>query len=251
MKRTAGTTLVLMLSVLAAFAGDDAPPRPGGEQLRTDRLGDPLPTGAIARIGTARLWNGMGYLPLTFTPDGKILVSGDSRRVVRLWDAATGKQLRLIHQDEMVGSFALSPDGKTLVTSSWQSPLLRLWDISTGKELRQLAGDPQGNSTVAFSADGKTLVIGCREGHTSLWDPLTGQEQTPVRYRPEGFTTAPWSTRPALTIDGERAALGDSKGVMHVWETASTKVLWHLGDPPIGSSDAVFSPDGLCNRILK
>src|SRR5262245_54495473 len=117
-KLFASATLVLTLSLLVAGVGradqaatprgsaeEQAPPQPGKQQLRPDRLGDPLPPGAIARVGTARLWNGNGYLPPAFTRDGKILASHDGHSVVRLWDAATGKLLhRIHHQDERVGS---------------------------------------------------------------------------------------------------------------------------------------------------
>src|SRR5262249_47570382 len=56
---------------------------------------DPLPPGAIARIGTVRLQHGAAVSRLTFSPDGKTLASiGGYSSVVHLWDVATGKEIR-------------------------------------------------------------------------------------------------------------------------------------------------------------
>jgi WD40 repeat protein len=59
---------------------------------RTDSLGDPLPPGAVLRLGTTRLRHLERVTSLSFTPDGTALVSTD-REAVRVWEVATGKEL--------------------------------------------------------------------------------------------------------------------------------------------------------------
>src|SRR5436853_249478 len=72
---------------------------------RKDRYGDPLPAGAIARLGTTRLRHTRGWRlqDAAYSPDGKILASlgGDDR--LRLWDTADGKGL----QSTLLESFSL------------------------------------------------------------------------------------------------------------------------------------------------
>ena len=55
---------VLLASAPSALAAD--PPR-------TDRYGDPLPEGAVARVGTLRLYHGSSFTALAYAPGGKVL----------------------------------------------------------------------------------------------------------------------------------------------------------------------------------
>ena len=86
--RRAPLVLASLLSLIpsTAFAAD--------EPARTDAHGDPLPAGALLRLGTVR-WRAFARF-LAFTPDGKTLVTceglGQQESVFRRWDAATGAE---------------------------------------------------------------------------------------------------------------------------------------------------------------
>src|SRR5262249_26571930 len=141
-------------------------------------------------MGTTRLLQGRcdAGCPLTYTPDGKCLICCYSGKSVRFWDPATGKELRrIVAPDDDVWAYALSPDGKTLVTGGLHSAVLRLWDASTGKELQQFTGSPKGTSALAFSADGKTLAAGLGDGVVRLWDVGTGQVSRELRPAQQGW----------------------------------------------------------------
>ena len=67
---------------------------------RADAYGDPLPYGAVARLGTLRgNHGGSGCKAVAFSRRGEILVSNDCWSV-RTWDAANLKELRQIEQRE-------------------------------------------------------------------------------------------------------------------------------------------------------
>jgi WD40 repeat protein len=98
------------------------------------------------------------------------LASGADDRTVRVWDAATGAELRaLAGHDDWVRSVAWSPDG-TRVASGADDGTVRVWDAATGTELRALAGHDGGVNTVAWSPDGTQLASGADDGTLRVWD---------------------------------------------------------------------------------
>src|SRR5262249_23878060 len=80
-------------------------------QPRVDKFGDPLPTGALRRLGTVRFRQQYVH-DMAFLPDGKSLLVESTGRLVQ-WDVATGKPLRTIPTSEEGNwrSLGLSRDG--------------------------------------------------------------------------------------------------------------------------------------------
>ena len=65
---------------------------------------------------------------LLFSPDSKVLLSGDVNGTIQLWDVQTGQRLSS-HKGHtrFVGDFVFSPDGKILASASFDGTIL-LWD---------------------------------------------------------------------------------------------------------------------------
>jgi WD40 repeat protein len=98
-----------------------------------DRYGDPLPDGAVARLGSVRFLHADWVHSLAFLPDGKGLVAACQEDFVRIWDPAAGRELRrYTGADSAVESAALSPGGKRLAAGA-NSSYLVIWDTATGK----------------------------------------------------------------------------------------------------------------------
>jgi RNA polymerase sigma factor (sigma-70 family) len=153
-------------------------PRPAeGKRLTTDRHGDALPEGAIARLGTLHLRGVRGSL--AFSPDGKWLAAatGPAGEVITLFNIATGRADKRLGARTTLQRLVFSPDGSRLACSD-NSPGSQVFDAATGKRLFTVKG-----SDPAFTDGGKTLVTVERGPAPPIytWDALTGN---PLRQWP-------------------------------------------------------------------
>src|SRR5207248_3702619 len=103
-----------------------------------------------------------------------------SDNTVRVWQTATGKELRQLGDKEWT-VHGLSPDGKLLAATRKDSPkILRLVDVQAGDEVRQLPL-PAELARLAFSPDGKLLAAACGEleqpGSINIWEIEGGRRR--------------------------------------------------------------------------
>ena len=73
-----------------------------------------------------------------------------------------------------VTSVSFSPDGKTVVSGSWDVTII-LWDVATGNNIKTLKGHRNRVVSVSFSPDRKTVVSGSDDGTVRWWDVETGE----------------------------------------------------------------------------
>jgi hypothetical protein len=112
--------------------------------------------------------NGPPINSLAFSPNGKILVSGDKGGSIKLWNVDTGEQLNIGNHSAIVTTVAFSPDGK-LIASGDDRGTIKIWDIGTMKNaiLREHSGAV---TSVSFSPDGKTLASASKDRTVRFWE---------------------------------------------------------------------------------
>jgi WD40 repeat protein len=180
MMRTRWFLLATSLSlglVLGYRVQADGPTNTGqAHQPRVDNYGDPLPRGALARMGTRRFRHSPMIDFVAFRRKDSQVVSAGWDDTVRIWDRATGQVVHCFSQ--RFRRDAVSPDGKTLAIGGRQEVLLR--DIDTGTPLRRIktkAGIAIRPCPIemAFSRDGQLLATA--DEQLQLWDIGTGRRR--------------------------------------------------------------------------
>ena len=120
---------------------------------------------------------GPSFFTLAYSPDGRVLASGDTGNGVQLWDAASGKLRRALtghagspeRVSGLVWEVAFSPDGQRLASASGDNTV-RLWDASSGDLLTTFRGHSLAATSLAFSPDGHWLASGSLDGTVRLWE---------------------------------------------------------------------------------
>jgi len=113
---------------------------------------------------------------------------------------------------DIVTSVAFSPDGRRIVSGSYDRSV-RLWNAQTGQPIGQpLQGHTAIVSSVAFSPDGRRIVSGSYDRSVRLWNAQTGQ---PIGQPLQGHTAIVSSV--AFSPDGRRIVSGSYDRSVRLW----------------------------------
>jgi RNA polymerase sigma factor (sigma-70 family) len=248
-----------MLALLPQPATEDQPQakvndKPLAPNKRVDLYGDPLPEGAVMRLGTLR--QRAVSAALAVSADGNSIIGVRGGKSIRIWDALTGelRQMRELPGDPLSPP-VLSKDGRFMARAEFGPERLEIWDPRTGQKVRELAIKDIGKSTggvwpIVFSADAKRIAaIGHRrrtnpsnesEHLIRAWDLADGKEIFSKNVRNNVSTDVL-----AFTPDGNRllASFTSTDAGLYCWDIATGKKLWQF--KKFGSPCSIeCTPDG-------
>jgi WD domain, G-beta repeat len=179
-----------------------------------------------------------------------------------------------------VNSLAISPDGKILVSGSWDKTI-KVWELETGELIGTLTGHSDRVNSVAISWNGKMLASGSSDETIKFWNLLNGEllctfpghsmEVNSVAISPNGQIIAScggsdntiklWNLRTGQLLrtlrghsdnvnavvfspDGQLLASGSSDATSKVWDVESGRLLRTLSGLNVGVNSVAIGPDG-------
>jgi eukaryotic-like serine/threonine-protein kinase len=197
------------------------------------------PHGRVLALAGARDWSALFYdtangallggLPwhdrpatdIAFSPDGKLIASGDTAGTLLLWNfESRSVRAEIQAHDGVVSRIAFHPRGTMLASVSFRG-CVRLFDVGSGRLLASLK-HPGRIYGIAFNPDGSRLATACQDSTIQLWDTRYFEKVAELRGH-QAYVHAV-----TFSADGTRLVSGSGDHTVRVWDTR------HLG---AGSSD--------------
>src|SRR6266404_1141338 len=165
--------------------------------------------------------------------DGRAVTAGADGRIA-IWTPGNAQPDAVLEgHTAPIAALALSPDGVTLASASWDYTV-RLWPLAGGMP-RVLEGHTQNVNGLAFAPDGRTLVSVSYDQGVRIW-PLLGPPVPTVVAMPSPLNTV------AVSGDGEIAA-GGADGKLYFLSGSGTPA-GEIAAGPRPVISIAISPDG-------
>jgi WD40 repeat protein len=192
---------------------------------------------------------------ISFSGDGRLIATAGADGRARVWDAETGRVVRIWSAEFPARAVALSPDGQVVAVGG-DDTIVRLYDIASGDLVGSFEGHEGRINSLAFSPDGRLLASSSSDGTIKIWHvqlrkyvrTIDGMA-TSLAFAPDGKLLATaaggafrlWDTeygeiartlvvdssepdafrcmRVAYSADGRTIACSDESGVARLWRT--------------------------------
>lgn len=175
-----------------------------------------------------------------YSPDGKFIATASFDNTLKLWDAATGKEIKTYggtggHTKQVV-ALAFNQDGSSLASGSTDNTV-KTWDVPVNAPIRSFKSNDAVNA-VALSPDGLKLAIGGKDGWLKLVNPVDFKELVKLEAGHQGAITS-------LSFSGNNATFASvgADRTLRYWNVADGKLLANVGAHTSGVNNVVVNPN--------
>src|SRR5438105_3002589 len=197
---------------------------------------EPLPPGIVATLKghTETVYT------VSFSPDGRYVLTGSFDKSLKLWQAATGKEIKTFggqagHQN-LVLAASFSPDGR-LIASGSSDNTAKIWDTPFSIPFREYAHAAEVNA-LALSPDGSKLAAAGKDGTVKLFTAVDGKPLANLTGHAGAVTSVSFGG------NGQFLASGGVDGTIRLWSTGNGQSLGVIGAHASAVNAAVAAPNG-------
>ncbi|KAM3074219.1 hypothetical protein ACMFMG_002959 [Clarireedia jacksonii] len=161
---------------------------------------------------------------VAFSDTTASLASVESSRIVKIWDADTGKCLKTLDfsSDYLAKKVAFSPNlAKFAFTAKSEQgeDTVQIWDMNSDKCLQTLYTNRNHTTLIIFSPNSAQLAVGFNDGTVDIWDINSGELLQTFK------AGSSWVRSIAFSYDMALLALAVFKAKILIWDISNSKYL--------------------------
>jgi uncharacterized protein (TIGR02996 family) len=234
-----GALMRLGLGRLRALPQDAAGPRRVERDDRALKVLDAR-SGVELRRFEIPVGSDAEHLVWDLSVDGSRLAAGELGDEIYVFDVDSGEQLqRLKGKGKALRALALSRDGARLASASSEHAA-RIWDVEGGAAVAVLKSDQRQINALAFFPSADRLLLGAQDKTLRLWDVSAQKELA----RWEGHKRPP--SQVLVSADGQlvvSTAHAYDLSELKLWDAERGEQRWTLKD--VASAAVYFTAQGL------
>lgn len=177
---------------------------------------------------------------VAFSPDGKLIATSSYDKLVKLWDASSGREVRTLKDHiDAVYALAFTPDGSRLVSGAADRSI-KVWDVATGERLYTMSEPLDGINAVAVDPTGKMVAAGGLDKTIRIWalEPKSGRLLRSQIAHEDAITKLAWSP------DGSMLVSASSDHTIKLFKASDLSEIKTIPNQPDWVNGLEFSPDG-------
>ncbi|PPQ85245.1 hypothetical protein CVT25_010018 [Psilocybe cyanescens] len=161
----------------------------------------------------------MEIYAVTFSMNGAQIASGSTDGFVRIWDASSGEELKILKgHNGVVNSVSFTSDDRWIASGS-DDLSVRVWDVWNGEIAKIMEGHTGAVNSVSFSRSGSWIVSGSDDTSIRVWDVSTTEVLRVLEGHAGGVNSV------AFSDDDTRIVSGSDDCSVRLWDAITGEML--------------------------